>query len=186
MERLASFFSAAFAERGQKFVKVDGDVYELIQNDGTGNIRFTLDRDNATNQEGLELMGLDHPLVLSEINRWREAPPENIGISVAGDIDETVLLSIWMIEISSGNNERRVVIQPIAVKLDGARVPSVEHQYERYFQAPLATPQLTPERRVGLFSQRIEPALQRELRHRNTANGSGSYSAEMIGYVEIV
>jgi len=33
---------------------------------------------------------------------------------------------------------------------------------------------------------RVEPTLQRELKHKGAANGDGSYSAELIGYVEIV
>ena len=37
-----------------------------------------------------------------------------------------------------------------------------------------------------LFEQVVEPTLQRELKHKGAANGDGSYSAELIGYVEIV
>jgi hypothetical protein len=32
----------------------------------------------------------------------------------------------------------------------------------------------------------VEPTLQRELKNKGAANGDGSYSAELIGYVEIV
>jgi hypothetical protein len=32
----------------------------------------------------------------------------------------------------------------------------------------------------------VEPTLQRELKHKRAANGDRSYSAELIGYVEIV
>jgi hypothetical protein len=37
-----------------------------------------------------------------------------------------------------------------------------------------------------LFAHAVEPALQRDLRQKGAANGDGSYSAELIGYVEIV
>jgi len=36
-----------------------------------------------------------------------------------------------------------------------------------------------------LFATAVEPKLQRELKHKGAANGDGSYSAELIGYVEV-
>ena len=131
-------------------------------------------------------MGLDHPLVQEELGRWRSVTPEDIGIAVAGDVDEPVLLSLWMVEASAGNGERRVVVQPIAVKQDGTRVPTIERQCERYLQASAISPSFTPEQRLALFAHTVEPTLQRELKHKGAANGDGSYSAELIGYVEIL
>jgi hypothetical protein len=113
-------------------------------------------------------------------------PPEDLGIAVAADVDVPVLLSFWIVEASGKNGERRVVVQPIAVKQDGTRVPAVERQCERYLQAPTTTPRLSAEQRLDLFSGAVEPTLQRELKHKGAANGDGSYSAELIGYVEIV
>jgi hypothetical protein len=131
-------------------------------------------------------MGLDHPVVQEELGRWRSVPPEEVGIAVTGDVEEPVLLSLWMVEASAGNGERRIVVQPIAVREDGTRVPAVERQCERYLQAPSASPRFEPQQRLDLFAQAVEPTLQRELKHKGAANGDGSYSAELIGFVEIV
>ena len=158
----------------------------IRDSDGARRARFSLNRDTATGSDDVELMGLDHPLMQEELGRWRSVPPEEIGIAVSGDVDEPVLLSFWMVEASASKGERRVVVQPIAVKQDGTRVPAVERQCERYLQAPTATPRFTPDQRLDLFSRAVEPTLQRELRHKGAANGDGSYSAELIGYVEIV
>ncbi len=97
-----------------------------------------------------------------------------------------MLLSLWMVEVSTGSGERRVVVQPIAVKQDGTRVPAVERQCERYLHTPATTPQFLPEQCVELFTRAVEPTLQREMKHKGAANGDGSYSAELIGYFEIV
>lgn len=97
-----------------------------------------------------------------------------------------MLLSLWMVEASAGKGERRVVVQPIAVKQDGTRVPAVERLCEKFLQAPPATPLFRPEQRNDLFTHAVEPTLQRELKHKGAANGDGSYSAELIGYVEIL
>ena len=186
LDRLVRFFAAAVAERQQQFVKVNDETYDLMTADRARRARFTLSRDAATDQDELELMGLDHPLVQEELGRWRSLPPEEVGIAVGADVDDPVLLSLWLVEASVGNGERRVVVQPIAVRQDGTRVPAVERQCERYLRAPGTTPKFLPDQRLELFARAVEPTLQRELKHKGAANGDGSYSAELIGYVEIV
>ena len=186
LERLVRFLSAATTERQWKLLKVDDKTYDLAAVDGTRRARFTLDRDTATSQDDVELLGLDHPLVQEELGRWRGMPPEDLGIAVAGDVDEPVLLSLWMVEASAGNGERRMLVQPIAVKQDGTRLPAVERQAERYLRAPANAPGFLPEHRLDLFTRIVEPTLQRELKHKGLANGDGSYAAELIGYVEIL
>lgn len=186
LDRLVRFLSTAAADRQQKLVKVDDATYDLVTEEGARRARFTLSREAATNQEELQLMGLDHPVVQEELERWRNLPPENLGIAVSGEVDGQVLLSLWMVETSAGNGERRIVVQPIAVRPDGARVPAIERLCEKYFQAQSAVPTLRLEQRLDLFRLAVEPTLQRELKHKGSANGNGSYSAELIGYVEII
>lgn len=186
LDRLVRFMSAAVADRQQRLVKVDDETYDLVTVDGARKTRFTLNRETATSNDNVELLGLDHPLVQEELGRWRIVPPEDIGIAVAAGVDDSVLLSFWLIEASGKNGERRVLVQPIAVKQDGTRVPGLERQSERYLQASTITPRFSADQRVELFLRVVEPALQRELKHRGTVNEDGSYSAELIGYVEIV
>lgn len=186
LDRLVRFLSAAVADRQQKLVKVNDETYDLITVDGARRARFTLNRDTATSQDDLELMGLDHALVQEELGRWRSLPPEEVGIAVEADVDEPVVLSLWVVEASVGNGERRVVVQPIAVRQDGTRVPAVEQQCERHLQAPATSPRFVPEQRLELFARAVEPTLQRELKYKGAADGDGSYSAELVGYVEIV
>jgi superfamily II DNA or RNA helicase len=186
LDRLVRFLSAAVVDRQQRLVKIDDETYDLVNVDGARRARFTLSRDTATSSDNVELMGLDHPLIQEELGRWRSVPPEDIGIAVSGDVDAPVVLSLWMVEASAGNGERRVVVQPIAVKQDGTRIPAVERQAEQYLQAPATSPRFAPAQRLELFAHMVEPTLQRELKHKGAANGDGSYSAELIGYVEII
>lgn len=186
LTRLRQFLSAAVEDRQLRLVGIDQDTFDLVTAEGMRRTRFTLNRDAATNQDDLELLGLDHQLVQGELARWRNVSPEEIGISVSADVESTVLLSVWRIDVSMGNGERRLVIQPIAVKEDGTRVPAVERRYEHYLKAPAIAPKFLPEERLTLLAQAVEPALQRELKHRGAANGDGSYSAELIGCIEIV
>ena len=81
---------------------------------------------------------------------------------------------------------RSLAAKQLAVKQDGTRVPAVERLGEKYLQAPPATPMFRPEQRSDLFTHAVEPTLQRELKHKGAANSDGSYSTELIGFVEIV
>jgi superfamily II DNA or RNA helicase len=186
LDRLVHFLSAAVLDRKQQLVKVDDATYDLVTVDGVRRARFTLNRETATSHDDVELMGLDHPLVQEELGRCRSVSPEEIGIAVVGGVDEPVLLSLWMVETSGVSGERRVIVQPIAVKQDGTRVPAVERQCERYLQAPTTAPALTAKQRLDIFSRAIEPTLLRELRHKGTTDGDGSYTADLIGYVEVI
>lgn len=50
----------------------------------------------------------------------------------------------------------------------------------------MALPKFSAEQRLDMFARAVEPTLQRELKHKGAATGDGSYSAELIGYVEIL
>lgn len=185
LDRLARFLAAAVADRQKRLVRVDDATFALVTTEGTCQARFTLSREAASSEDALHLLGLDHPLVQDELERWRSMSPEDVGISVSSDVDEPTILSLWMVEASAGNGERRVVLQPIAVRQDGARAPAVERLCEKYLQAQPAAPVFEPQQRLDLFAGLVEPILQRELRSKGAASDDGSYSVELIGYIEI-
>jgi hypothetical protein len=186
LDRLVRFLSAAVSDRQQKLIKVGNAIYDLVSVDGARLVRFTLSREAATSQDDLELMGLDNPAVQEELARWRNLSPEEIGVAVIADTDAPVLLSLWMVEAATGKGERRAIVQPIAVKLDGMRVPAVERQVDLYLHASTTTPRLSATQRLEVFRRAVEPTLQRELRHKGAVSGNGGYRAELIGYVEIL
>lgn len=185
MARLLHFFQGASLDQGKSFQKLDAETY-ILEGNGASPARFTTNRDAATSHEGLHLLGLDHPLMQDALERWSNITPEELGLSVSSnDVAKTGLLSFWKVATSTANGDRRVLLQPIAVTEEGVRIPSIERQYDRYWQAHPASPKLTPQQRLTLFSTIVEPTLQRELRHKGTVNADGSYSAELIGYIEI-
>jgi hypothetical protein len=130
-------------------------------------------------------MGLDHAVVQQELARWRTVAPESLGLAVKADTGSLALLSLWLVETAAPNRDRRVTIQSVAIKPDGTRVPTIEKQCDRFFSMPTADPTFSPAQRIELFSKFVEPTLQREINHKRTGNRDGSYSAELVGYVEI-
>lgn len=184
LDRLVRFMFMSVWEKQQKLVKLDEETYELVTPQGSIRARFTLNRDLANSEDGLELMGLDHPMVQEELVRWRSLPPEELGFAVFGDTSSPAILSLWRVESASSNGERRVTVQSIAIKQDGTRVPSAERQSEQLLHGQVAVPRFLPDERIQLFNSIIEPTLERELKHKGGEDGS--YSAELIGYVEVV
>jgi len=182
--RLVDFLSAAFAGRNLKVVMVDDQTLDLVGADGARQKRFTLNRETATTSDDFDLLGLDHPVVQEELGRWRSVPPEELGVSLDGGEFGQGILSVWMVEASNSAGERKTTIQPIAVNLGGQRVPAAERQVEAVLRAKTLPPIMSIEQRLELFYGHVEPTLQRELKHKGAASGDGSYSAELIGYVE--
>ena len=76
------------------------------------------------------------------------------------------------------------MVQPIAVKQDGTRVPAVERQCEQYLQAPTAPPKFLPEQRLELFTRAGSPRCSGAEAVRVRRMG-WQLSAELI-YVEII
>jgi SNF2 family DNA or RNA helicase len=186
LDRLVRFFSASMSDRNEKLSKVNDTTYTLLGAEGSKHTTFSISREKATNQDDIELIGLDHPLIQREISRWKDITPEDVGVCVLGDVEKPVLLSLWMVEISTGNGDRRTILQPIAIKEDGSRVPSVERQCEYLFCSPPSIPHFSPEQRLDLFDKFVEPMLQRELKHKNSSNADVGYSAELMSCIEIV
>lgn len=185
MDRLVKFLAAAAAVRGERVVQFDDTTFDLLAADGSRLLRFSRSREKAAASADLQLMGLDHDLVVQEMARWRAAPPTSIGVAVKAGLGHPVLLSCWMVEAGSKSAERRLSIQIIATDEDGTRHPAIEKRFAEYFELPESEPAFTPERRIELFSQVVEPCLERELRQKGVAADGGTYSADLIAYLEI-
>lgn len=185
MGRLVEFLSSSVRSRNQRVIKVDEKTVDLIANDGSLKTRFTLDRETATGNDKFDLMGLDHPVLQDELGRWRSVPPESLGVAVEGNGVGPAVLSIWMVETSNSAGENRSSVQTIAVSIEGTRMPAIERQVDVLLRAKPVRPALSIEQRRQIFSHHVEPTLQRDLKHKGSATGEGSYGAELIGYVEI-
>ncbi|EPR11085.1 hypothetical protein M527_03160 [Sphingobium indicum IP26] len=186
MDRLVQFLKRSVEDQGSTLRPTGSDTY-LFEAKGTSPVQFTTDRDTASVSDGVQLLGLDHPVMQTALDRWANLSPEEIGLSVtSAEVDKPSVLSLWKVTSSTASGERRVIMQPIAVGADGTRIPAIERQFDRYWQASPSLHPLSVEQRIELFATAIEPTLQRELRHKGTVNSDGSYAAELVGYIEIL
>jgi hypothetical protein len=147
--------------------------------------RFTDDRDKATSVEGLALLGLDHPIVEEALARARAIVPEDLGVAVKTDDGMRGIASWWLIEAATQKGERRSFILPLVLREDGTRVPQAERNSDRFFGLSPVASDMTPAERLEMLHRMIEPTLQRELRHRGVITDEGSFTADLLTWIEI-
>ncbi len=183
-DRVVRFLCAALAERGRLVKRIDADTYSIPSADDDSAVRFTTNRDLAREQEGIELMGLDHPLMAEALQRWQGLDAEMLGVAVAGD-DGPAVLSWWSIHTEGRNGEHRSFVQPLAVSTEGGRAPKLERKGVDLLNRRPGPAVLAVDQRRELLHDTLEPMLQRELNHRGLVPENGGYSAKLIGWVEI-
>jgi hypothetical protein len=186
LRRLVEFLSASLPDRGQRLVRHGDDLLEIVDAAGKRVAMLTTDRAKATEDENLELLGLDHPIVEGELSKWRALDPTRVGACVNTGRSEAALLAMWLIEASNAHNERKSLVQSIAVDTkSGVRIPAIERQIESTFRKTEAEPFLSTAARLEAFHQHLEPTLERELQMKGVLGENGSFTAELIGLLEV-
>lgn len=183
--RIMEFVRSAVEYNGGSFRSIDELRFEITEDANSAAMVCTLDRDLAQQQEQLELIGIDHPLVDRLLSRWRSAEPSSLGAAAAVGAEQPIALSLWLVHSFGARQDAGSHLVPIAVDRSGKRVPSVEKQYRDYFQAPAGRPQFQPGERTTLLHEHVEPMLQRELGHRGIANPDKGYATDMLAWVEM-
>lgn len=184
MSQIARFLGVAVEEDGKRLVPQDSTTFVLTNGEtGQPEVRFTTERDVSMDRQDIELLGLDHPLMVSYLTRFRNLPTSDIGVRVRSENGRVGVLSLWHVTTLGDRGELRSNILPLAVDHDGQRVPAWERQVDRMFQLPPS--QTRQEANHQTLSTVIEPMLQRELVHRGIASEQRGYEARLIGWVEV-
>ena len=155
-------------------IEIRGEKQFALVKDGHEQMLFTTDREEATTSEKLHLIGLDHPVISEQLDKYRNIEPEVLGFySCALNPGESV--SIWQVRAANEKGHTVHSIMKLAVDGDGNRLPHLEKQIDSIFQAQTGS----GESLVDLH--KIEAVLERELHHKNIVKLEQSYSAKLIG-----
>ena len=179
-----AFNVVQLSEQGRQVKRLDENTYAILDSHGEPEVRFTTDREFAREQEGVELMGLDHPLVSEALQRWQGLDAEMLGAVVAGD-DGPAVVSWWLIQAEGSSGEHRSFVQPLAVSAEGRRMTTLERLGVDLLTRPFGFSGLPLERRRALLHDTIEPMIQRELNLRGLVPENGGYSSKLIGWAEV-
>lgn len=183
--RIHNFLAAALAEQGWTLRKATDGLFEVTDQAGAVVERFTNDRERAMATDGLGLLGLDHPLVASQLAKWRSTPAERLGSSIRQAGGEVVVLCWWQFEVSTQQGDRKTQILALAVGPNGGRSAAMERLSERLLDRSPGDGFLSLTERRHFLAEFAEPALQRELQHQGLLASDGSFSAELLGWLEV-
>ena len=169
---------------GARLTKTDSDRFKISGLNGRPNLSFTIDRELARNEDGLALMGIDHPIVIELIQRWKISDPSTIATAVSGNYGKPCILTLWMVHAHPSDSDQKTYLIPLGIDHDGQRIPALEKQREDLFHLKPGVSTLEERERKNLLNEIITPMLQRELQHRGIAAEQGGYATELIGWIE--
>ena len=183
-ERIERFIQTAADQAGGSVRKIDEQRFGLTLGEN-GETVFTLDRDLAQEDDALDLLGIDHPIMNNLLQRCREIPPEATGAAATIGLDKRVVLTLWLVHAFGHTADAGAHVVPLVVDMDGARVPAVEKQYAGCFTGSPTQPFLDENARQGLLHDHIDPTLRRELSHRGITSPERGVSVDLIGWIEV-
>jgi len=182
-KRILEFVRSAVEQDGGTFDPIDDERVRIIADRYL--MTCTLDRDLAQNDESLELLGLDHPMVVDLMNRWRSVDPTELGATAAIGTTQPSVLTLWLVQGFDRGADSMADLVAIAVDRDGKRIPSLEKRVNDCFHARPGLACFGFDERVKLLENWIEPALQRELQHRGIASMDKSYASKLLAWLEV-
>lgn len=183
LSRLRAFLSVAGRWQGACLEDCGPNIYRW--SDGKISRMLTTDRDLARQREELELIGLDHPLVTSQFERWSALPPEERGIAVSPGVECAGVASWWKVEVQDGQGGTRTLLLLVACDGAGQRRPAWEAVANSWLQATPAASFLDPVSRRAMQSTFLEPMVRRELINRGLLSDAHGLASQLVGWLEL-
>ena len=186
LERLVRFLGKAAREIGGDLTRTRDTSYEFRWPGRDGVQRFTTERSVAVDGASVDLLGLDHSTVEEALRTGRNLSAEEIGAAVKGDSEESGVVTQWLIECQGEKGDRRTMVQSLAVRSDGLRMPAWERLAETFFDKEPVSARLSLHQRLRLLHEFLEPMLERELKHRGMVADGEMFRTTLIGWIEVV
>ena len=185
MGALAQFLADVARAEGESFTSRSQKLFAWVNKEAQTETLLTTERELSLQKENVQLLGLDHPLIITYLRKYRDLPPEEIGVRVEATDGTHGILAVWAVEARGDKGQVKRVIVPLAVDENGKRHVAWERHPEKLWRStPAAQNGDHAEKKLALLRDCLEPMLQRELEHRNLAKGSHGFEAKLIGWVE--
>lgn len=184
--RIVDFLWTALPLVGGIFEQVGTDRYSVGLPGGTEQHIYTLDRSLAQEDEQIELLGIDHPVVSRMIQMYYDMPPTKNGLAVQMNIGQPIVVTLWLVHTYGKGVESGTHIIPIATDVTGKRIPYLEKNYSEIFKARPSHSCITHEERTALLRNTIESMLAREIYHRGLSTPEDGYSSKLLTWLEVV
>lgn len=185
MGRLTRFLQSALPLRKRKIVVEQDGLVSIRDESGHAETLFTTERDLASSNEKLQLLGVDHPMVLEQFRFWQDQDPEFLGVSVkCSSIERAGVVTSWVIGTRKQASSSQHIVT-LGASLDGARQPLMERHIDSILSGEAVKPVMHDHERQELLHRHIEPMLLRELQHRGLVQKEAEFSSKMICWIEV-
>lgn len=187
MGALTRFLADVAQAEGEKFASRADKIFSWFSKDTQAEVLLTTDRELSLQKENVQLLGLDHPLVVGYLKQYRDVRSEELGIRVKSGDDVSGILATWAVEARGDKGQVKRVVLSLAVDKQGRRLVAWERQPEKLWRSqPAAQSGVHADENLAALHNWLEPMLQRELEHRGLATGSRGFEAKLIGWVEVI
>jgi superfamily II DNA or RNA helicase len=187
MGALVQFIADAASAEGETFTIRGDRLFGWIDKDTRTETLLTTERELSLQRENVQLLGLDHPLVVAYLRKFRELPPEELGLCVQSPDGTQGVLAAWAVEARGDKGQVKRMIITLAVDGEGRRHVTWERQPEKLWRSPVSTQnEKQADKKLAILRNTLEPMLQRELEHRGLDKVNRGFEAKLIAWVETV
>jgi hypothetical protein len=187
MEALVRFIADTANAEGERFTGRGDNLFAWIDKDTHVETLLTTKRELSLQKEDIQLLGLDHPLVAAYLRKFREMPPEELGISVSSPDGTEGVFAAWAVEARGDKGQMKRMVIALAVDAAGKRHVAWERQPETLWKSPVSSRNIRQaDQRLAMLRNSLEPMLQRELEHRGLDKVNHGFESKLIAWVEAV
>ena len=185
LDVVARFLADAAAAEGESFTNRSDKLFAWVDKKTQTETLMTTDREISLQSENVQLLGLDHPLVAARLQKFRDLPPEELGLCVQSPDGTNGILAVWSVEARGDKGQLKRVIVPLAVDSQGRRLVAWERMLDKLWRSqPASRNDSQAEKKLTMLREFLEPTLQRELEYRGLVTGSRGFEAKLVGWVE--
>jgi hypothetical protein len=183
MDRLLDFTKRIVHRQNGQLQALASKVYD-VSFPGKTAVRFTVDRESAMQNDELDLLGLEHPMLREAQEGLAAIPPEErcLIIEAPGDlVTRPSAYGVWQVVIDAGGGTVLQRIVKLAVQDDGQRSVVLERRLRSGYSDVRATAREFSSSTAQDLTCRIMPSiLHRELEHQGVLQNGAGYSSKLL------
>jgi superfamily II DNA or RNA helicase len=184
MNALVRFVSDSAIAEDKTFTGRGDKLFVWLDKDAQTETLLTTERQLSLQKENVQLLGLDHPLVANLLKKFRELPPEEIGLCLKSSDGTEGIFAAWAVDARGDKGQIKRMIVTLGVDWEGKRHVAWERQPETLWRTAAGHTAKQADERLAILRNTFEPMLQRELEHRGT--GTRGFESKLIAWVEAV
>jgi hypothetical protein len=185
MDALIRFIADAATAEDDRFTSRGDKMFAWIDKDKGSETLLTTERDLSMQKESVQLLGLDHPIVSAYLKKFRELPPEELGLRIQSPDGIEEVLAAWAVEARGEKGQLKRMIVTLGVDGDGRRLVALEREPERLWRSQVFSQNgKQSDKKLAILRNTLEPMLQRELEHRGLDKVNRGFEAKLIAWVE--